>query len=579
MNQIIKGYLDKFVSDFQDYKDLQESEAFEHFINYICIKRDFLDDFDLDAIHIGGNLDNGIDGIAVIINNDLVDNLDSTKDICKKQIDIDFIFTQSKTSNRLDSGEILKFLEGVYRLFESSNECKNDRIKDFIEIKDYLYSKSSNFTKNPNIYLKYAYNGTKDNMQDINQHIKNYENRLKNLSLFNKISIEILDSNDIQAIYKEISLNIKKTIELKKVATAPQIQGVQESYIGIIPLKELLNLILGDNNRIIKNLFYSNVRDFQGDTTINKEIINTLQNPQELQYFGLYHNGITVIAKTLQKTGDTITLENFQIVNGCQTSHIIAANRELLSDIESNIFIPIKLIATNDNAIINAVIKTTNTHNEVKKEAFESLGEFHKKLEEFYLAKDVIPKIYYERRSKQYLYDDKIKKCHIITLAEQIKTYLSMFMGIPHSVHRYYGELLEAYRNQCHLFEPIDKKEYFEVYHIAGLSLVKLNGSMSKRKKNRLFRYHILLIFNLITINLTNLPTKNYNEQCEKIHKILSDDRELYKYFDKCFSLLDKALQNHYTEQYRLLKNKKVFTDTIKNICQNSKSMVLNRGV
>lgn len=578
MNQIIKGYLDKFVSDFQSYNDLQESECFEHFINYICIKRDFLSDFDLDAIHIGGNLDNGIDGIAVIVNNDLVDNLDSTKDICKKQIDTDFIFTQSKTSNKLEVGEILKFLEGVYSLFESSNECKNDRIKDFIEIKNYLYSQSSNFKRSPNIYLKYAYNCTKDNMQDINQHIKNYENRFKKLSLFNEISIEILDSNDIQDIYKEISLNIKKEITLKDLATIPTIQGVQESYIGIIPLKELLKLILDNNNRIIKNLFYSNVRDFQGDTKINKEIIKTLQNPQELKHFGLYHNGITIIAKTLKKTGSEIALENFQIVNGCQTSHIIAENRALLDDIDSNMFIPIKLIATNDNAIINAVIKTTNTHNEVKKEAFESLGGFHKKLEEFYLAKDVTPKIYYERRSKQYLYDDKIKQYNIITLAEQIRTYLSMFMEIPHSVHRYYGELLESYRKQFYLFMPIDKNEYFEVYHIAGLSIVKLNEFIAKRKKKRMFRYHILFIFNLITINLTKLPTKNYNEQCKKIYQILSDDRELYKYFDKCFSLLDEALQNH-TEQYRLLKNKKVFTDTIKNICQKQQKYILKKGV
>lgn len=452
MNQIIKGYLDKFVSDFQSYKDLQESECFEHFINYICIKRDFLSDFDLDTIHIGGNLDNGIDGIAVIVNNHLIESLDSIKDICQNNnLCIDFIFTQSKTSNKLDSGEILKFLDGVYSLFESSNECKNDRIKDFIEIKNYLYSQSSNFSQSPNIYLKYAYNGTKDN-PDIDKTIANHKNRFKTLSLFNEISIEILDSNDIQAIYREIYLNIKKTIRLNRVTTIPQISGVQESYIGIIPLKELLNLIL-DNGRIIKNLFYNNVRDFQGDTKINKEIIKTLQNPQELKYFGLYHNGITIMAKTLKKVGDNIMLENFQIVNGCQTSHIIAKNAKLLDGIDSDIFIPIKLIATNDNNIINSVIKTTNTHNEVKKEAFESLGEFHKKLEEFYLAKNVTPKIYYERRSKQYVYDDKIKQCNIITLAEQIRTHLSMFMGIPHSVHRYYGELLESYRKQYRLLK------------------------------------------------------------------------------------------------------------------------------
>ncbi|MDA0089181.1 AIPR family protein [Brachyspira hyodysenteriae] len=211
-------------------------------------------------------------------------------------------------------------------------------------------------------------------------------------------------------------------------------------------MKEFFNLVC-DNDRIIKSIFYDNVRDYQGDTIVNKEIANTMLNENESKYFGLYHNGVTIVAKTLKKTGENITLENFQIVNGCQTSHIIAKNFNKVKNGVDKMFIPVKLIATENNDIINSVIKATNRHNEVKTEAFESLKDFHKELEEFYNSKNQesnMP-IYYERRSKQYIYNDKIERFSIVTLSQQIRTYLSMFEEIPQSVHRYYGELLSVY--------------------------------------------------------------------------------------------------------------------------------------
>lgn len=266
----------------------------------------------------------------------------------------------------------------------------------------------------------------------------------------------------------------------------PTIEGIHSSYIGIISLSEFIKLVC-DNDRIIRNLFYSNVRDFQGNTPVNKDIIQTMANDNDYKYFGLFHNGITIVAKTLRMTGENIQLENFQIVNGCQTSYIIAENKHLLKDNKINeMFIPIKLIATGDNNIINYIIKTTNRHNEVKIEAFESLKDYHKKLEEFYNAKNQLlnTKIYYERRSKQYSHnaDANIKKNNVITLYEQIKTYLSMFVEVPQIVRRYYGELLIKYREKNKLFEKVKGKEHFELYHISSLALVKFNIYMTERK-------------------------------------------------------------------------------------------------
>ncbi len=69
----------------------------------------------------------------------------------------------------------------------------------------------------------------------------------------------------------------------------------------------------------MRGLFYDNVRDFQGDNPVNKEIDDTLKS-DERDLFVLLNNGITIVAESLSKTGDIFTIEDYQIVNGCQTS-------------------------------------------------------------------------------------------------------------------------------------------------------------------------------------------------------------------------------------------------------------------
>lgn len=574
MNQIIKGYINKFKDEILYNKNLKDEIVFEHFINYITIKRDFLDDFSVEDVHIGGGNDNGIDGLAIIVNEEIITDIDLLNQILSKRnnIFVNFIFTQSKTSDNIDSGDLLKFLEGVINFFDSKSINNNYNYSDLESIKNKIFENSSSLKENPKLYLRYAYNGIKSNDKNIIKHIENYKNKLLNLNLFENIDIDILDSNDIQKIYKEITLNVKKTICLERITTLPSIKDVQESYIGIIPLQEFFNLVC-DNDRIIKSIFYDNVRDYQGDTIVNKEITNTMLDENESKYFGLYHNGITIVAKTLKKTGENITLENFQIVNGCQTSHIIAKNFNSVKNGIDKMFIPVKLIATENNDVINSVIKATNRHNEVKTEAFESLKDFHKELEEFYNAKNQesnIP-IYYERRSKQYIYNDQIERNNIITLAEQIRTYLSMFENIPQSVHRYYGELLSVYGEKANMFKEINGKKYFDLYYIASFTFVKINYFINNGKiydRYKPFRHHILFLFKLIVAKdlSVHLKKSSYKSICDNMYKILYNDDQLLNYIIECCKIIESTIKE-YNNKIRLTKLTRMtdFTNKLKN--------------
>ena len=94
---------------------------------------------------------------------------------------------------------------------------------------------------------------------------------------------------------------------------------------------------------------------------------------------------MTIVARELSRKGDAFTISDFQIVNGCQTTHVLFQNRK---SINAETFVPIKLLATRDRQVITEVIKATNRQTAVLPEALESLTPFHKELEDLYTVRE-----------------------------------------------------------------------------------------------------------------------------------------------------------------------------------------------
>ena len=104
--------------------------------------------------------------------------------------------------------------------------------------------------------------------------------------------------------------------------------------------------------------------------------------------FILLNNGVTIICKKLTNLRNKFTLTDYQIVNGCQTSHVLYYNKERVND---KLQIPIKLIETLDEDTVNSIIKATNRQTEVTNEQLIALNEFHRNLEDFYKTLMLLP--------------------------------------------------------------------------------------------------------------------------------------------------------------------------------------------
>jgi AIPR protein len=296
---------------------------------------------------------------------------------------------------------------------------------------------------------------------------------------------------------------------------------VSQAYVGFLPVPELMKILSDDDGEMIAGLFYSNPRDWQDYNDVNNEIKATLQSPANKGRFVLMNNGITIIARKIRPTGNKFVIEDYQIVNGCQTSHVLF---EQAAKDDKSVAVPVRLIGTEDETVINAIIRATNRQTPVSEDQFFALEEFPKQLEQFFQAFPPAHKLYYERRSKQYDRLEGIEKTRVITQPNVIKAFAGMFLEEAHRTTRNYPRIKAKVGTDI-----FGKGHKLDPYYTAAFSLYRLeylfrNGKLEAKYKPA--RFHILLAVRLLGSPQALPKYMNSNEMekyCKSLLNILWD--------------------------------------------------------
>lgn len=573
MDKVVSSLLNEFCKKY-NFFELGESKAFEHFVNYCIVSRVSSERFNIEDIGIGGGGDGGIDGVAVVVNSILVRTKEEIDDLREKLgvLGVKFIFIQSKTSKEFDSGDIGKFIDGVRNYFskDPSGAIGSD-LKALIELKEYIYSWSIDMIKNPDLFMYYATTGQWNRDQNLQSRIDRGISDLRSENLFGKDESSVkfipVDSQYLQSLYREIRNKVRRQIDFERHVILPRIDGVQEAYLGILPCSEYLKLICTEDDTLQKSLFYDNVRDFQGENSVNSGIEETIKSSQRKDSFVLLNNGITVVAKTLNRTGSIFTISDYQVVNGCQTSHILYKNREFLNE---TVNISVKLIVTGDEEITNKIITATNRQTEVKEETFWSLTPFNRKLEAFYQSYDGDHILYYERRSKQYdIGNILVDNYKVISPSLQVTCFLGMFLDEPHETHGYYGKVLEKNRERIFVDSHSLYPYYLSAYACFSLEKFKRNGDL-KQVITKNYRYHMLMIFKylaLSSVGFSNTLDLSDSKKNEKVflnfQDIVHNEERALELFQDSQDLIETAVEAKRVEYRSQLSRLPGFTDYI----------------
>ena len=138
-----------------------------------------------------------------------------------------------------------------------------------------------------------------------------------------------------------------------------------------IHMGHITGLALSDMFRAFgRKMIEVNVRDFLGDTTINKGMRETIKT--EPERFAAYNNGLTIVCSSVKIEGnEIISIENPSVVNGGQTTMVIVDEARKGTAVQA-VRVPIRVVEiTSTNAadvkqFPSLISRYANTQNNIK---------------------------------------------------------------------------------------------------------------------------------------------------------------------------------------------------------------------
>ncbi len=149
----------------------------------------------------------------------------------------------------------------------------------------------------------------------------------------------------------------------------------------IVPIKgKELTTLQGISDQ---SLFDRNVRSALGNTKVNRDIAVSIRDASVHKLFPLFHNGITVICQKMTQTPEKITVDEYFVVNGCQSLNALYVNKNVLTD---NLRVLTKIIQIDvASDLAERVTRYSNNQNGIKSRDFKSNNTIQIRLQnEFY---------------------------------------------------------------------------------------------------------------------------------------------------------------------------------------------------
>lgn len=507
--------LNSMLSEFSMKNSLNEKDSlrFEKFTSYSLLANDYYDSFEQDLVSTGDCI--GVDAVAIAISDILVYTVEAAKNLTLGQFDVCFNFIQAKTSSSLDLGDYLKFLQTIYVFFTGTEADQPAELKTAYQIKSHIYNKAAKFRSLPVLRINYVYTGEgKVIDKDFSTQVNAAINSIRGINYsFSEVDSRLIGGVELANLYKESLNRTTKQLMFQRHVALPKLASATAAYLGVTKCKDYIELLKNQSGGINKGVFYDNVRDYLGDSnSVNADIEKTIKSETQRNLFSVLNNGVTLVAKKVVPSGDVFQISGFQVVNGCQTSHVLFNNREHVTD---DMYLTIKLIETDDIDLSSSVIKATNSQSLVMKEAFATIKPYHKQLEDFFKAMNSNGRrFFYERRPHQYDDDETVRNSEIVSAPLLIKSFVSVVLEEPHKVHFYYGQILRDYNNENSTL-VFDESHHPGLYFVSHM-LASRAKDVAIRNKLNMWSYHLaLLVKKILQINL-NVHDKIGDERINK---------------------------------------------------------------
>ncbi len=410
--------------------DIEDSEHFELFVAEQALRAYKLENEEIDSGMVGGGDDGQIDSIYLFVNGNLLQGDVTEGDLAeyRKNIVLDLVVIQSKREDSFTETAIQKMDDTISDMFDlgrSIDELKKLYNAELIStIERVRATRRILSTRFPtlNVEVFYATKGDTDELG------KKQRDRATSLQK------KILSASPTETHAQFTFLGARELIQIASKApktertlkfTGPLLMaGGKGGYVCLARLRDYFDFI-SENREMLYHLFESNVRDYQRETEVNKEIQESLKHPTEEDFWWL-NNGITIIAAKVQPSAESLTIDEPQIVNGLQTSQEIFNHFVDKSSTDDPRRVQIRVIESQLPERQDRIITATNRQTAISPAQFHATEQIHRDIERVFPSNG----LFYDRRKNFWLNRDK-PKSSVVGIHELTQDVQAIYLQRP----------------------------------------------------------------------------------------------------------------------------------------------------
>lgn len=416
---------------------------------------------------IGGQDDGGLDGVYVFCNGDLL-SPDAELSGPRSSAIFELVIIQAKTSPGFSEVAVQKIQSTLRNMLDFNKPIEDSAvlyntqlIAWFTLFRDSYIAAADRF---PSVDIKIYY-GTRGLV--VNEKIATRAQALASelVGLFSACTcaFEFITPSDLVTMARR---RRPTTLDLRLTELISSANG---GFVGLASIEDYYSFVSTDDGELRTSIFESNVRDYEGNSTINASIKKTLEEDLADDFWWL-NNGVTIVAsRAAQSRGKVLTLQYPEIVNGLQTSREIynyLASTDNLRPADDHRTVLIRVVVPTSEVSRDKIIRATNSQTPIPSVALRATDSIQRKIEEYFLQQGW----YYERRKNRYQNEGK-PISRIVTIPYLAESVLAAVFHTPHLGNpRVGGRFL---RDDV-LYERIFNDEVRIAYYLKAAQLTRL---------------------------------------------------------------------------------------------------------
>ena len=536
--------LDQFLEQQKSERttSLPDDTAFELFACEQVLKDSELSVDELSAGIVGGGNDGGIDGVYAFLNEQVIADdseifdIDFSASKIGRGVPLTLRLVQAKRENSFSETAIDLASSSTGRLLDL--ELPEEDLKTLYS--SALVERFALFrralerlaVRHPIVHIEFSY-VTRGDKETINTKVQQKATDLeKQFAETVTGATGVVSFLGADELWASASAAPNYTLQLTYRENATS--GL--SHVALVSLRDYVAFLSDEDGNLIRHIFDWNVRDYQGNIEVNKEIKASLEDTEAPDFWWL-NNGVTIICSKASIQGKTYTLDDVQIVNGLQTSY---TTYQALSAVEKDdpVFdrtLLVRILQTEDSATRDRVIRATNRQTSVPEASLRATDDTQRRIEAYFAAND----LYYDRRKNFYRNNGKPVD-RIISIPLLAQTIMAVGLSRPDDSRARPSSLLKSDRDYQTMFSSdIPLNIYLWAAkaqkEVDGFLQAPGTGASTAERTN--LRFHLSM---LATTKLLGTRVKSPKQ----LNKLATEGRTLWEAdLPSCLSTLRVTMQ------------------------------------